>query len=152
MAPFVSRRLFSTVIMLLDSSGGGGGSGGTILIRTPTLNNSGEIVSKGGVGGKGGPTSNCAGICSIGGAGGHGRIRLDTLDVKLKDSSLVDPKPHICECDIGFEMSDVFNHLFIKLSKQSDRLRAYTLHQADKEVERESNKDRKVNRTQNKHL
>jgi hypothetical protein len=112
------------------ASGGGGGSGGTILIRTPKLINNGEIIAKGGLGGKQGPNSNCNGINSIGGLGGFGRIRLDVFDFE-KNTGKIEPQPYIVECDVQFEMSSAFQISLRKLYNASIILHAFTKDQAD---------------------
>eukprot|EP01083_Nonionella_stella_P313777 1127863_1 len=69
----------------LDVSGGGGGSGGSIHIKAQNIINNGQIMAKGGKGAQKGS----GGLCSRGGDGGYGRIRIDTGS--LKDIGNVKP-------------------------------------------------------------
>lgn len=74
-------------------SGGGGGSGGSIFIKATVLHNKGKIITIGGEGGgcEINPHGH-AGICSKGGQGGSGRIR---IEYKKGEIGTCDPQPSI---------------------------------------------------------
>ena len=60
------------------ASGGGGGSGGTVLLQALELVvRGGTVTCRGGAGGAHGPDGGHQGICSQGGQGGAGRVRID---------------------------------------------------------------------------
>lgn len=58
-------------------SGGGGGSGGSIYLKCKQFINEGQVSAKGGTGAAKGDQGQHWGICSKGGNGGDGRIRID---------------------------------------------------------------------------
>ena len=62
-------------------SGGGGGSGGSIYLKCKQLINEGHVTAKGGTGAAKGNEAGSPGICSNGGDGGSGRIRIDTSNL-----------------------------------------------------------------------
>merc|ERR1712154_651610 len=63
-------------------SGGGGGSGGSIYIKCKALSNNGNISARGGKGALKGNEGSSPGICSNGGDGGNGRIRIDSSNLR----------------------------------------------------------------------
>ena len=76
-------------------SGGGGGSGGSIMVTAGELKAYGTITAVGGAGGNAGPNNGYPGICSNGGQGGDGRIRIIVQQPVAPNVSnaLVSPRP-----------------------------------------------------------
>ena len=75
------------------SSGGGGGSGGTIHLVADDVSIRGQVSAVGGAGGAAGPDNNNNGICSTGGRGGVGRIRIDVHALDDRGGQ-IEPRPH----------------------------------------------------------
>ncbi|MBI5150807.1 MAG: LamG domain-containing protein, partial [Candidatus Omnitrophica bacterium] len=81
----------------LSAYGGGGGSGGAIFLQGGTVSISGSIIATAGTGG--------AGLSPAGGAGGNGRIRLDSSTQTYTQLSAlytyINPDPGYTACVSG---------------------------------------------------
>ena len=71
-------------------SGGGAGSGGSIYLQADKFENNGKLTATGGQGGGINPPAAYPNICTRGGSGGHGRIRVDLP----KHIAIGDVMPH----------------------------------------------------------